>query len=534
MSLLKYLFENSNMLDISILSADKYLTSDSKLEKFLNNHVTIEAKTDGVKLTVIKVADNGNIDDYIFAYKGNVLYKSEYDYQSDNAVKKESIGSSQFKMVFKHFEKLGKNDILIGTELFIEFLMSKPTLSSNYTKKHGMVLIGYSTSDYTVSFGKLKTTNAGFRTAKRDKYAKILKISTPAVLFDGVLGSQSEFEKGIKDSDLLQVYNVNKTSMQWNSPKVLYDKLKSIFLEVPSKFGGKEEGVVLKFDDVILKWQQSYQLDQDARRLIKAKFKEDNPQDEELYWANVQRKALEIVSNIKISNDLNSSLGELSNIIKRLDIDFSHSKKSKNQIKDDIQLTSKKLLLKQIKGNNGCLVLGKFRILTKAHYQLINDAIKNYDKVAVCLVTGKETEKSRLLRKEMLELAFGDKVELIEHRNGMINGILSKIPFNVNVIFAGSDRVLDYQRQLSRNLGMTVREMKRTNNDISATKVIENISDFDFFKKNTPSQIHGLYDKLLKMYLDDIQEEVTAGDVAGVQSRFPSSNSFKRKFKFNI
>ena len=77
----EFLTEAKEMLDISILSADKFLTSAKRIHDFLFTPCEIEAKTDGVKLTVVKVADDGRLSDYIFAYKGNVLYNSEFNYQ---------------------------------------------------------------------------------------------------------------------------------------------------------------------------------------------------------------------------------------------------------------------------------------------------------------------------------------------------------------------------------------------------------------------------------------------------------------------
>ena len=112
----KWLFEAKGMVDISILAADKALNNKEKIEKFLTTQCTIEAKTDGVKLTVIKQANNGDINDWVFAYKGNVLYTDEYGYQTDSAAKTKSIGSSQFKLPMKHFAKIGKNSIPVGTE----------------------------------------------------------------------------------------------------------------------------------------------------------------------------------------------------------------------------------------------------------------------------------------------------------------------------------------------------------------------------------------------------------------------------------
>ena len=63
--LFKELNETRDQLDISILSADKVIKTKSDIENLLNTEVTIEHKTDGTKLTVIHVADNGDIGSYM-------------------------------------------------------------------------------------------------------------------------------------------------------------------------------------------------------------------------------------------------------------------------------------------------------------------------------------------------------------------------------------------------------------------------------------------------------------------------------------
>ena len=495
----EFLTEAKEMLDISILSADKFLTSAKRIHDFLFTPCEIEAKTDGVKLTVVKVADDGKLSDYIFAYKGNVLYSSEFNYQPTTKIKSEAIGASQFKLVFDHFGKLGKTNIPVGTELQIEYLMSKPTLSAKYTKKHGMVLVGYSTSTWDVQFGKLRTKNAGFRTAKRDKYALELKLNTPLKIFNGILGTEQTFKRGIISPELKSIFDQQKNSVDWNNENNVYNNIKSMFLEVPSVFGGSEEGVIIKQGDIVLKWQQDYQLDQTLRLKNKQMFRADDAEDENAYWDHVKLAAFDLVKNIKPKTE-EAALAELSDALKKYQLGFSHPKKSTAIIKDDIQLSAKTLLLKSMKGNNGCLVVGKFRILTSGHYKLISEALKDYDRVAVCVVTGRDTENSRLLRLKQIKQCFGDKCTIVENSTGNLTTILSKVPFNVNVVFAGSDRVADYSRQLKKHLGISVREMPRTASDISATKVIENLSDETFFKKNTPKQIHDLYPRIVKQY----------------------------------
>lgn len=493
----KWLYEAKGMVDISIMAADKVLNNKDKIEKFLTTPCTVEAKTDGVKLTVIKKADNGDINDWIFAYKGSILYTDEYGYQTDSVIKTKSIGSSQFKLAMKHFAKLGKTSIPVDTELQIEFLMSKPTLSSNYTKKHGMVLIQHAKSKWTAKFGKLVTTPSNTSTANRDKYAKELKLSVPTVLFDGVMGSPLTFKQGIKNTELKKLFD--PSVMTWDDPEVLYNELKNLFLSVPSAFGGTEEGVVIKTADSILKWQQVYQVDQAARFKIKQRYREDDPAQEAAYWSNVVKAARDLADSIEPGTET-QMLAALAKRLKTYKPNFTHSKKDPAVVIDDIQGDAKLLLLKKMKGNNGCLILGKFRILTKGHEALIKKALQDYDNVCVCVVTSKDTTDTKYIRLKMLKDTFGDKVSIIEHPNGNIVRILLKVPFNVNVVYAGSDRIDSYRDQLNGQVGVTVREMYRTDNDISASKVIANIDDRKFFDKNVPNAIKPMYDELKSIY----------------------------------
>lgn len=496
----KWLYEAKGMADISILAADKVLNTKEKIESFLTKHCTIEAKTDGAKLTVIKQADDGNINDWLFAYKGSILYTDEYGYQPDSAIKTKQVGSSQFKLVMKHFAKVGKNSIPVGTELQIEYLMSKSTSDSSNTKKYGMVLIQYAKSTWTAKFGKLVTKPSAISTTKRDQYAKELRLNVPTVMFDGVLGSPITFKQGIKSPALKKAFKSD--TMAWNDPEILYNEIKNLFLSVPSVFGGTEAGVVIKTDTAVLKWQPGYQLDQEARAAIKQRYREDDPQAESLYRQNVATAARFIADSIEPGTEA-QMLAQLAKRLKTFKLEFSHSKKPTEAIKDDIQLDAKTLLLKKMKGNNGCLILGKFRILTKGHETLIKKALQDYDNVCVCVVTTKDTAGTQYLRVKMLKDTFGDKITIIEHPNGNIVRMLDKVPFNVNVVYAGSDQVESYQQQIKSSIGITVREMYRTNDDISASKVIANINDKAFFNKNVPNAIKPMYDELKAVYDTD-------------------------------
>jgi hypothetical protein len=342
-----------------------------------------------VMLTIIKVQEDGNLGDYIIAYKENILYAEEFDYQPMTKIKKESISNSQFKLVLDHFSSLPKNTIPIGTELFVEFLMSKPTLSSNYKSKHKMVLIGYSKSKYDINYGKLRTYNTGMLTENRAKYAKELKIDIPSLLFKGVLGASTLFESGILSDKLKSEFNLRKNTMHWNNQELLVQDIKSLFLFLESKYGGAAEGIVASYNDKIIKFQQSFQTDQLHRAKIKSAFTDNDAEIEANYWKNVRGASFGIVSTIKVTSKIEDMLKELSLIMKKIPVTFTHSKKTEAQIKDDIQGNAKTLILKKMKGNNNCLYFGKFRVLTRAHYDIIKKGQRLFDDIVVGLITFK-------------------------------------------------------------------------------------------------------------------------------------------------
>jgi len=496
--------EAKGRLDISIKAAGKYLTSQKKKEEFLYNDVLVEHKTDGIKVQALKISSNGDLSDWILAYKGNILYDGEFDFAVDSTIKTQSIGASQFKFVIEHFKSIASNtkSIPVKTELFIEYLMNKPTLSSDYTRKHGMILIGHSISSYTEKNGKLITSPSGFDISKRNKYAEICNLDVPAVLFKGIMGYEKSFEQGIINNHLKDIFQKERRSINWDNIDLLIDDIRSMFLEIESAYGGTEEGVIIKFKDVILKFQQDFQLDQVARREIKLKYQYENPEDETQYWNNVRRTALEIERLIpmKPSSKLSELLKIASKEISNLKLDFEHEKKSKLNILDDIQLTTKTIIMRALKGNNNALVLGKFRVLTKAHYNLIKNGIKKFDGIVVALITSKDTKDTKDLRRKMLEMAFGNKIEIVESTSGNLLTLMNKTNENINWIIAGSDRVDAYRNQLKRSPDIRVFEIPRVDEDISASKVISKIDDEKYFIKNTPKEIHSMYNEIINTF----------------------------------
>lgn len=153
--------------------------------------------------------------------------------------------------------------------------------------------------------------------------------------------------------------------------------------------------------------------------------------------------------------------------------------------------------------NESGMIIGKFRLLTNAHVQLINDAVKQFGKATVVMVTGKDTAETQDLRYKALIATFGKNknVEIIQTSNAFISNFLPRCSFNPVALLCGTDRVKTYEGMLKRcNLDWNIVETKRADEDISATKVIANLNDQTFFEKNTPKAIHSMYNKYVSSY----------------------------------
>ena len=499
---MKPIWESKDMLDISIQAASKYLTTSSKKEEFLTTPLIIESKYDGVKVTILKINNTGRAEeDYLVSYKNNIIYPDEFDFVSNSHISKKSIGSAQFQFVWDHLKKLRKTKIPVNTELFVEYLMKKPTLSSKYTKLHGMILIGYSKSSYEIKGAKLFTHPNGFNTDKRNEYASDMKLGVPAVLFDGILTPKTSFLKGIKNDILKGLYRERADDINWDNNDSVIQSISRMLLDIPSEFGGKEEGVVIKYKtkNVIIKFQQEYQVNQKERAKIKQGFR-GTPEEETQYWNNVNKIVENIVKNIDKS-DLHKALKDVSKFLKTYTPTFNHPVKDNDMIKEDIQLSAKMMISKQLPGSNGAMIIGKFRVLTKAHYDIIREARAKYDTVTVVVVSSKDTKGTKTLRNDVMNSCFND-IEIINASTGNLITLLNKAKNNINVIVSGTDRVQGYENQLKKTKGISVQEVHRSEFDISATKVIHNLDDLGYFKKNTPDCVHKYYNDYLRVYND--------------------------------
>ncbi len=484
-----------DQIDISILNANKYLTSQSRKEAFIYDKVKVEEKYDGIKVTIVHIDKTGDYkQDFIVSYKSNIIYPDEFEYAVKSKIRPESINNSQFTYIFDILKKCDSKSLPLNYEFFVEFLMKKPTLQHKY-KKIGAILLAYSPCSYEVKFGRLFTKPKGFYTDSRETYAKKLGFDYPRTVFEG---NFANFERGIKSQELNDIFRTYKNLLKIENIDLYIQQISEMFLKMESKYGGKPEGYVLTYPGFLLKIQQPYQVDPKARAETRSQYQGD-PDTENAYWANVRLAALNIIGASNIKGSLNEILQKYGEALKKYKLNFTHPKKTQFQIKDDIQGNIKMIVIKRLKGNNNFLFLGKFRILTKAHYNIIKNGLKKYDNGVVCLVTSKDTKEFEDLRLEMLKSCFPE-IEIIQHSTGNIISIMNKSKMNINAVLCGSDRYNDYVNQLRANPDIQVVETPRDTGAISATAVIENLNSEIFFKRNTPSEIHSMYNKILKRF----------------------------------
>lgn len=142
------------------------------------------------------------------------------------------------------------------------------------------------------------------------------------------------------------------------------------------------------------------------------------------------------------------------------------------------------------------LFIGKFRILTNKHFEIISNALEEYEHVVIALVSSKKTIDTLSLRKNMLEETFGNKIIIIEVSSANFLDIFEKSPYTIDVVLCGTDRKEGYERMAKGFDNLFIKEIKRTDEDLSATKIFQNIENKEYFENNTPSTIHKFYEIL--------------------------------------
>jgi len=474
------------MVDLSIKSILKM--TDSEFNEFKKHNWKCFEKFDGTKLSLIRNSESFNKDDYtknwIVAYKGNIIYPFEFKTVDEKSISYDSIGCSQYKLFFNELKSQHEflKDFPVNTEFFLEFIMKKPTLTREYDYYHHAVLLGYSKiKSMKVQHSKIETENDKFETELNEYFSRIWCFKTPNELF---------------------------YFPSFNSKDELISFLKEKLKTTISLFGKKIEGIVLRNENnEYWKIVQEDQYDKETRSKIKDKWRMDY-EKERIYYKLIFEKSLELLEQVKTLN-FQKALEELSEIVYGNYVCLNyihHEKKNDFQKRDDLYLTCKTNLIRRLMGNNWCLFVGKFRIFTIKHYQIIKDVLSEYDGVVICIVSSKDQKISSDFRENVIKTSFQKefekgKIEFVHSRNGNLINIINKAKHNINAVVCGSDRRNDYEEQLKDNFNIKVQEIYRLDN-ISATRLSEFVKgDLKcFFEKYTPKSVHNFYSEYRKYF----------------------------------
>lgn len=164
-----------------------------------------------------------------------------------------------------------------------------------------------------------------------------------------------------------------------------------------------------------------------------------------------------------------------------------------------MKLTSFTKSLNEDNSDSG-LIIGKFRIITKEHTKLINEALKQFGKATIVVVG----ESSTLpLRFKALQNVYNknNNVEIVQSKNSYVPDILPRCSFNPVALYSSLKNVKSYENMLEgKNLSNITVIDTMYDEDVAASKVITNLNDQVFFEKNTPVAIHHLYNEYTKNY----------------------------------
>jgi len=469
-------------------------------------------------------------NNWIVSYKNNILNAFEFEHINNDEIKKESHGISQYKLIHDLLKQKNKllKEIEPGTEFFLEFLMEKPTLTQNYQNaKHALILLGNAKlSSIKKRLGQVFSTQSHEFVHNPNNPQNLqllsgLKIAGPPVVFSGTLFSESgefnvsgceyaplkhqfssEWLSQAKDAFLAlspqgpwESHVVGKTEK--NVPKVL-KLLAQPFLSYPSSYGkGRIEGSVFMlggFDGkerfkIVQEDQYSLQKRKDKKQSLHG-----DEQTQKNYFAEISKKAQEvfdILYQTEQDQTAQTFLKEGSKRCYSLNLkEIDHPTKTNLNKQDDLYLTFKMLvlnhlpfepddqpILSKLYQKKAGVIIGKFRLPTNKHFELIQSALKQSKELIVFIVF---TEKQKGLsfdeRKSILTDAFPSLV-VEQTQSANLHRLLSPIRENVSSVFCGSDREQDYQEQLDQfnkkyetDIGLSV--LNRAEDDeISSTQL---------------------------------------------------------------
>ncbi len=527
------------MLDISILNGLKMFKTDKAIQEMLSKSYRVEEKFDGIKISCYRNQEDYDPSDYsknwILAYKNFILYPFEHQDLKDSKIKAESYGNSQFKFIHNIIKKSHKKlkNIPKNTEFFLEFLMKKPTTTRTYSEEgtHSVILISHSPTNFRISDGKIYSTPSEF--IQRDEiahdFSSATGINEPPVVFSGPLVVNNKFnEAGIHYDGLREVFsksfkkNINDQLVN-KTYKDILSSLNDLFTAYGSSKGGsKIEGSVFVPQDgsKVFKFVAADQYSKETR-LDNKKNLVGDLDEQNKFFSLLDNKAEEIVSGLDQSLPVEDLLREVSHLVYTDPLeDIEHSSKTALNKQDDLYLKVKTLVMdlkdhtssayvkQSIRDKNGLgFFIGKLRIPTIAHFQIIKDALKkNPEGLILALVDTKKFGLPFEDRKSLIEEAF-PSVKVIKAQNANFSWVLTPFKNIVSTIFCGEDNKVAYTSQIetfnkTHSTSIIIDVMNRPEEDeVSATAVEKSIKDDDekTFKKLTPKEVWTFWEKLKEL-----------------------------------
>lgn len=527
------------MLDVSIQNGMKLFNTDKKIQEMMTKSYRVEEKFDGLKVNILRNQEDFDPSDYsknwIISYKNFILYPFEHQDLKDSKIKEESYGNSQFKFIHNIIKKSHKKlkNIPINTEFFLEFLMKKPTTTRTYSEDgtHSVILISHSPTNFRISDGKIFSTPSDFiqRDEIAHEFSSATGINEPPIVFSGPLFTNDQFnEAGIQFNDLKKVYlesfkKIIKEQLVNKTYKDILSSLNNLFTSYGSSKGGtKIEGSVFVPQDgsKVFKFVAADQYSKETR-LDNKKSLVGDLDEQNKFFSKLDDKAEEIVSTLNQDLSVEEQLKEASHLVYTDTIEeVDHSSKTLLNKQDDLYLKVKNLVIdlkdnsspayvkQSIKDKNGLgFFIGKLRIPTIAHFQIIKDALKkNPEGLILALVDTKKFGLPFEDRKTLIEEAF-PTVKVIKAANANFSWVLTPFKNIVTTIFCGEDNKVSYTKQIetfnkTHSTSIVIDVMNRPEEDeVSATAVEKSIKEDDekSFKKLTPKEVWTFWEKLKEL-----------------------------------
>lgn len=168
---------------------------------------------------------------------------------------------------------------------------------------------------------------------------------------------------------------------------------------------------------------------------------------------------------------------------------------------------------------------GRFQPFTKGHYKVYEQAKSHGMPVVIYLVKGKKSSEDKqsnpLEAEEQIEFikkSVGSDVEVRVIPDGFIGTWVNDLRndgMEPKVFLTGTDRMKAYKGMINRyitkwDIDITLDEIERADEDISATRVRQAIKndDFDTFKDMTVNLDDTDFEKLKSLMSTDVEEQM--------------------------